>query len=315
MRAARRGAAPIPAPFTANRLSFTFVEKSSAGTKDARLLIWADDRPGIVSAVSGFLYRQGANIVHSSQHSTDPRGGTFFMRMTFQPPEGNWDRPGFEAAFREQVGEKLAMSWRFEYGDRQKRMAIMVSRYDHCLLELLWRVRSGEFPAHSPLVVSNHDDLRGTVESFGIEFHHLPVSRESKLEQERAVHGLLEGRADFIVLARYMQILSPEFVAKWPNRIINIHHSFLPAFVGANPYRSAYTRGVKLIGATAHYVTDDLDQGPIIEQDVRRVSHRESVKDLVRVGREVERVVLARAVAAHLEDRVLVYDNKTVVFD
>ena len=315
MRAARRGAAPIPAPFTANRLSFTFVEKSSAGTKDARLLIWADDRPGIVSAVSGFLYRQGANIVHSSQHSTDPRGGTFFMRMTFQPPEGNWDRPGFEAAFREQVGEKLAMSWRFEYGDRQKRMAIMVSRYDHCLLELLWRVRSGEFNAHIPLVVSNHDDLRGTVESFGIEFHHLPVSRESKLEQERAVHGLLEGRADFIVLARYMQILSPEFVAKWPNRIINIHHSFLPAFVGANPYRSAYTRGVKLIGATAHYVTDDLDQGPIIEQDVRRVSHRESVKDLVRVGREVERVVLARAVAAHLEDRVLVYDNKTVVFD
>lgn len=280
----------------------------------ARLLISCPDRPGIVAAVSQFLYSHGANILDAAQHSTDPTGGTFFMRMVFYLEDLDVTRPQFERAFAEVVAGPFAMSWRVAYADETKRMAVLVSKYDHCLLELLWRTRSGEFDVDIPFVVSNHDDLRETAESFGLPFHHLPVTKETKAEQEAQVLGLLEGQIDFVVLARYMQILSPAFVSRYPGRVLNIHHSFLPAFVGANPYRHAYERGVKLIGATAHYVTDDLDEGPIIEQDVARVSHKESAKDLVRVGREIERTVLARAVAAHLEDRVLVFGNKTVVF-
>ena len=237
------------------------------------------------------------------------------MRMVFHLEGLDLGRAQLERAFGDVVAGPFEMEWRISYADERKRMAILVSHYEHCLLELLWRQRSGEFEVDVPLVVSNHDALRETTESFGIPFEHLPVTKETKPEQERAVLELLEGKADFIVLARYMQILSPAFVGCWRNRIINIHHSFLPAFVGANPYRNAYERGVKLIGATAHYVTDDLDEGPIIEQDVHPVSHRESVGDLARVGREIERTVLARAVAAHLEDRILVHGNKTVVFD
>ena len=191
----------------------------------------------------------------------------------------------------------------------------MVSRYDHALVELLWRQRSGELPVEIPFVVSNHDDLRTLVESYGIAFHHLPITKETKAEQEAQVLELFKDQVDFIVLARYMQILSADFVSQHERRIINIHHSFLPAFVGANPYKHAYERGVKLIGATAHYVTENLDQGPIIEQDVRRVSHRDGVQDLVAVGREIERAVLAKAVAAHVEDRVIPYGNKTIVFE
>ena len=281
----------------------------------ARLLISCADRPGIVAAVSQFLYAHGANVLDSSQHSTDPAGGTFFMRMVFHLDGLDLGRAQLEKAFADVVARPFGMEWRISYADRRKRMAVMVSQYEHCLLELLWRHRSGEFDVELPLVISNHDTLRGTVESFGIPFHHLPVTRETKSEQEAALLELLEGQVDFIVLARYMQILTPRFVDRWRERIINIHHSFLPAFVGANPYRNAYQRGVKLIGATAHYVTDDLDEGPIIEQDVHRVSHRESVADLARVGREIERTVLARAVRAHLEDRILVFGNKTVVFE
>lgn len=281
----------------------------------ACLLISCPDRPGIVAAVSQFLYSHGANILDAAQHSTDPAGGTFFMRMVFHLDGLDVSRPQFERAFNEVVAKPFAMSWRVEYADRIKRMAIMVSKYDHALLELLWRVRSGELQAEVVCVISNHPTLRELVESFGIPFSYLPVTKETKAEQEAKVLAQLEGQVDFIVLARYMQILSPEFVSRYPGRIINIHHSFLPAFVGANPYKHAYERGVKLIGATAHYVTDELDQGPIIEQDVRRVSHRDSVADLVRIGREIERVVLARAVAAHVEDRVLIYQNKTIVFD
>lgn len=280
-----------------------------------RLLISCPDRPGIVAGVSQFLYRHGANVLDSSQHSTDPAGGTFFMRMVFHLDGLDMSRTQLERAFGEEVALPFEMDWRISYADQPKRMAVLVSRYDHCLLELLWRVRSGEFDVHVPMVISNHGDLREMVEWFGVPFHHLPVSRETRAGQEEEVLALLEGRVDFIALARYMQILSPRFVACWRDRIINIHHSFLPAFVGANPYRHAYERGVKLIGATAHYVTDDLDEGPIIDQDVRRVSHRESVADLVRVGREIERAVLARAVAAQIEDRILVHGNKTVVFD
>ena len=292
----------------------TSEKTSSAKGQTAKLLISCSDRPGIVAAVSQFLYAHGANILDAAQHTTDPTGGAFFMRMVFYLEDLDVTRPQFERAFEEVVAKPFAMSWRMAYADEVKRIAIMVSKYDHCLLELLWRVRSGEFEVEVPFVISNHDDLRETVESFGLPFHHLSVNKENKAEQESQVLALLDGEVDFVVLARYMQILSSEFVAHYPQRILNIHHSFLPAFVGANPYKHAYERGVKLIGATAHYVTDDLDEGPIIEQDVERVSHRESAKDLVRVGREIERTVLARAVAAHLEDRVLVFGNKTVVF-
>ncbi|MEX2536595.1 MAG: formyltetrahydrofolate deformylase [Trueperaceae bacterium] len=280
----------------------------------ARLLVSCPDRRGIVAAVSQFLYTHGANVLDSSQHSTDPSGGAFFMRMVFHLDGLDVGRAQLERAFGDVVAKPFEMEWRISYADQRKRMAVLVSRYDHCLMELLWRVRSGEFDAQIPLVVSNHDDLRNITESFGVPFHHLPVAKENRQKQERAVLELLEGKVDLVVLARYMQILSPEFVERWRRRIINIHHSFLPAFVGANPYRHAYQRGVKLIGATAHYVTDDLDEGPIIEQDVHRVSHRESVADLARVGREIERTVLARAVSAHLDDRILVHGNKTVVF-
>ena len=289
-------------------------QKADAKGQSAKLLISCPDRPGIVAAVSQFLYSHGANVLDAAQHSTDPTGGEFFMRMVFYLEDLDVSRPQLERAFAEVVAKPFAMDWRISYADQTKRMAILVSKYDHCLLELLWRVRSGEFDVDIPFVVSNHDDLRETVESFGLTFHHISVTKETKAEQEAQVLALLDGKVDFIVLARYMQILSSEFVSHYPKRILNIHHSFLPAFVGANPYKHAYERGVKLIGATAHYVTDDLDEGPIIEQDVARVSHRESAKDLVRVGREIERTVLARAVAAHLEDRVLVFGNKTVVF-
>lgn len=283
----------------------------------ARLLISCPDKPGIVAAVSQFLYAHGANVLDSSQHSTDPTGGTFFMRMAFYLEDLDVTRKQFERAFAEVVAKPFAMDWRVSYADVTPRMAILVSKYDHCLLELLWRWRSGDINLEIPVVISNHDDLRGLCESFGVTFVHLPVSKDSKPQQEAEMMQHLDGvlgEQDFIVLARYMQILSPSFVAHYPKRIINIHHSFLPAFVGANPYKHAYERGVKLIGATAHYVTDDLDEGPIIEQDVARVSHRDSVKDLVRLGRDIERTVLAKAVSAHVSDRVLVYGNKTVVF-
>ena len=264
--------------------------------------------------MSQFLYTHGANVLDSSQHSTDPSGGTFFMRMVFRIDGLDVSRAGLERAFAEVVAKPFGMDWRVAYADRVKRMAIMVSKYDHCLLELLWRARSGEYDVEIPFVVSNHEDLRELTEGFGLPFYCFPVTKETKEAQEAQVLELLEGQVDVVVLARYMQILTSTFVDRFEKRIINIHHSFLPAFVGANPYKHAYERGVKLIGATAHYVTESLDQGPIIEQDVRRVSHRHNVSDLVRVGREVERAVLARAVAAHLEDRVLVFGNKTVVF-
>jgi formyltetrahydrofolate deformylase len=194
-------------------------------------------------------------------------------------------------------------------------MVIMVSKYDHCLLELLWRWRSGELNVDIPFVISNHEELRSTVEGLGLAYYYIPMTKETKEAQEGKTLELLQGQVDFIVLARYMQILSGEFIRHYPSQIINIHHSFLPAFVGANPYKHAYERGVKLIGATGHYVTEELDQGPIIEQDVRRVSHRDSVQDLIAVGRDIERAVLARAVAAHIEDRVIAYENKTIVFE
>lgn len=280
----------------------------------ARLLITCPDQPGIVAAVTSFLFRHGVNITELDQHSTDPEGGRFFLRLEFQTPHLDVPRAALETAFREAVASRFTMDWRISYAADKPRMAVLVSKHDHALLELLWRWQRGELRVDIPVVISNHADLRESVERFGVHFEHVPIDVVTHAQAEAQMLARLEGRTDFIVLARYMRILSADFVARYPHRIINIHHSFLPAFVGADPYQQAYTRGVKLIGATAHYVTSDLDQGPIIDQDTGRVSHRHEVPDLRRLGRDLERQVLARAVRWHVEDRVIVDGNKTIVF-
>jgi len=278
---------------------------------EARLLISCPDRHGIVAAVSGFLADRNANIVSSAQYSTDPEGGAFFMRMAFAI-EGIDD--DFARAFGEQVAERFSMDWRLDDAARAKRVAILVSREDHCLLDLLWRWRRGELHCDIPLVISNHPDSAADVATFGVRYEHVPVVKGEKPAAEAAMLELLADGFDLVILARYMQILSGDFLAGVGCPVINIHHSFLPAFAGADPYGRAKERGVKVIGATAHYVTEELDAGPIIEQDVTRVTHREGVDQLVSIGRDVERTVLARAVNLHLEDRVLVHENRTVVF-
>ncbi|MGB1222264.1 MAG: formyltetrahydrofolate deformylase [Alcanivoracaceae bacterium] len=280
----------------------------------ARLLITCPDQPGIISAVSTFLYHHNANITDLDQHSTENRPGTFFLRLEFQTPGLDCSLEALESNFRSRVASKYDMDWTLTFAHEKKRMAVLVSRHDHALMELLWRVQRGDLSAEIPMVISNHDDLRAEVERFGIEFHHVPVDAQNKDAAFESMLGLMDGKVDVIVLARYMQILPPAFVSRHPGRIINIHHSFLPAFVGANPYQQAWDRGVKLIGATSHYVTDDLDQGPIIEQNVQRVSHRHSAQELKALGQDVERSVLLRAVRWHLEDRIIIDGNKTVVF-
>ncbi len=281
----------------------------------ARLLISCPDRPGIVAAVSRFLFEHGANILDADQHSTDPQGGMFFMRMAFHLEGLDLSRAELERAFAAQVAEPFAMEWSIAYAAERKRVAILVSREDHCLLDLLWRWRSGELDADVGLVLSNHRAVEEDVARFGVPFAHVPVTQDTKPAAEAAMlEQLGGGRFDLLVLARYMQILSGDFLRAVGAPIVNIHHSFLPAFAGADPYRRASERGVKIIGATAHYVTEELDAGPIIEQDVVRVSHRDDLGALVRLGRDVERAVLARAVQRHLEDRVLVHENRTVVF-
>ncbi|MGZ4202405.1 MAG: formyltetrahydrofolate deformylase [Thermoleophilaceae bacterium] len=279
----------------------------------ARLLLSCADRPGIVSAVSGFLAQQGANIFQSDQYSTDPEGGTFFMRVEFHLEGIDENRDGFEAGFASVAGD-IGMQWRLSYTAQRKRLAIMASRHDHCLLDLLWRWRRGELDCDIALVVSNHPDLERDVTAFDVPYVHVPVEKGRKEEAEARMLGLFGERFDLIVLARYMQILSGGFLESLKTPVINIHHSFLPAFAGADPYARARERGVKLIGATAHYVTEELDAGPIIEQDVARVSHRDGVATLIGMGRDIERVVLARAVRSHLDDRVLVDGARTIVF-
>ncbi|MDA0172099.1 formyltetrahydrofolate deformylase [Solirubrobacter taibaiensis] len=273
---------------------------------NGRLLITCHDRHGIVAAVAGFLAASGANIISSDQHSTDPEGGEFFMRMEFNLEQG--DLASLGRAFQQEVAAQFDMRWRLADGAAPKRMAVLVSKEDHCLVDLLWRHRRGELDATIPFVASNHPDWITDVAGFGLVYHHVPFPNEPELL------SLLKGNCDLIVLARYMRILSGDFLEQVGVPIINIHHSFLPAFAGANPYQRAYERGVKIIGATAHYVTEELDAGPIIEQDVARVSHREHSDTMVRLGRDIERTVLARAVKWHLEDRVLVHGNRTVVF-
>ena len=279
----------------------------------ARLQISCADRPGIVAAVTRFLFEHGANITELDQHSTDTTGGRFFMRVEFQTPQLDLSGRELQKRFADAVGGPFAMNWRMNFAAQRPRMGVLVSKHDHAALELLWRWQRGELRVDIPCVVSNHPDLRTAVESFGVPFHHVPFSADTQVAAEARMRELLAG-ADFLVLARYMRILSGGFAAAYENRIINIHHSFLPAFAGADPYQQAQQRGVKIIGATAHYVTAELDQGPIIEQDVVRVTHRHELDDLKRLGRDLERQVLARAVRWHVEDRVLVHGNKTIVF-
>ena len=280
----------------------------------AILLIKCPDRPGIVAAISTFLFGHGANITDLDQHSTDDAAGVYFMRLELQTAALDAPLAELRRLFEERVARPFSMQWRLDPAHERKKVAVLVSKHDHAMMELLWEWKRGDLAADVTTVVSNHPDLREEVEAFGVPFHHVPNVRERRAEAEARTLSLLDGRADLVVLARYMQIVSPEFVAHFPNRIINIHHSFLPAFVGGDPYRQAWQRGVKIVGATAHYVTADLDAGPIIEQDVGRVSHRHGVDDLKRMGRDLERRVLARAVRWHCEDRVIVHENKTVVF-
>lgn len=278
-----------------------------------RLLITCPDAPGIIAAVAGFVASHGGNILYADQH-TDPLRGDFFMRVEVERAGFGLGEDDFAAAWGA-IADGFGMRWRLYWGDHTKRMAVLVSREGHCLSDLLWRWSTGEIPVEIPLVIGNHDALQPIAERYGIDFHHLPVGAD-RATQEARVGELVAGcGADFVVLARYMQVLSPEFVARFPEQIINIHHSFLPAFAGARPYQQAHDRGVKLIGATSHYVTDELDAGPIIAQQTAPIGHRDTVDDLVRKGRDLERVVLATAVRLHVHDKILVNGNRTIVFD
>lgn len=278
----------------------------------AVLLINCPDRKGLVAAVAGLLYRYGANILHADQHQ-DHEAGLFFMRVEWTL-EG-FDLNAFRAEFQTTAAE-LHMQWHLKLMSEVPRIAIFVSQYLHCLVDILHRQQAGELHGSIPLIISNHRDGEALARFYGVEFRYIPVKPESKKEGEDEQRRLISAEGiDVIVLARYMQILSPEFVEEYPARIINVHHSFLPAFIGARPYHAAFERGVKLIGATSHYVTAALDDGPIIEQDVVRISHRDQVEDLIKKGRDIERSVLSRALTWHLEQRILCYGNKTVVFD
>ena len=276
----------------------------------ARLLIACDDQPGIVAAVAGVLAEHGANIISLDQHSTDSEGGRFFQRTVIHLPGLSAARPALEASVQ-RVADRFGMEWSLHDVSRRKRVAIFVSKYDHCLMELLWRAQRGQLDIDITMVISNHPDLAESVRGFGVPFVHIPSGDKQAMEQRQL--ELLQGNVDLVVLARYMQILTDTFIEQLGAPVINIHHSFLPAFIGANPYARAKDRGVKLIGATAHYATADLDEGPIIEQDVTRVTHSESAAELQSRGADVERLVLARAVQWHAEDRVIVHGRSTVI--
>jgi formyltetrahydrofolate deformylase len=280
----------------------------------ATLLITCPDAKGIVAAIADFLHQHNANILHADQHQ-DAENNLFLMRVEWDLAGFNLDETHFNQAFAV-IADKFSMQWQLKLSQHKARVAIMVSQYDHCLADLLHRHKSGELACEIPLVISNHRDTEKLVQFYGVDFHYIPVTKDNKAEAEAAQFRLFdEYNIDLIVLARYMQILSPDFVGRYPQRIINIHHSFLPAFIGARPYHRAFERGVKLIGATGHYVTEVLDEGPIIEQGIERISHRDQVEDLIQKGRDLERVVLSKAVRWHIENRILLYANKTVIFD
>lgn len=277
------------------------------------LLISCPDQPGIIAAISSFIFKYQGNILESDQYATNSQRCTFFMRVSF-------DAQGFALAPDElprtfqPIADHFHMKWSIHYSQKRKRAGIFVSKLDHCLVDLLWRWKNGELAMDIPFIISNHPDLEPLAQMYRLPYHHFPIQRATHAEDEQRILEFIRGKVDFLILARYMQILEPCFVTEYPSRIINIHHSFLPAFIGANPHQRAFERGVKLIGATGHYITDNLDEGPIIAQDVIRCNHRDTVEDLVRKGKYVERRVLAEAVRLHIEDRVQVCENKTIVF-
>ena len=308
------------APTIINQGNVQHYPKAEPGNRPAseshnlRLLVTCPDKKGLVAAVTSFFEKHHGNILRIDQYLQPGREGRFFLRMEIDEEDFDLGPEGFRQRFAP-LAREYDLDWRLSYSGVPKRVAILVSKYDHCLIDLLWRWDVGELEAEIPLVISNHPDLASRAEVYGLPFHHLPVTKKTREEQEAKILGLLaEHEIDLIVLARYMQILSPKVVDDYPGRIINIHHSFLPAFAGANPYHRAYERGVKLIGATGHYVTEDLDAGPIICQDVAHVTHWDTAEDMVRIGRDVERHVLSKAVRWHLEDRVLIGGDRTVVF-
>lgn len=280
----------------------------------ATLLVTCPDGKGIVAAIANFLYQHNANILHADQHQ-DAENNLFLMRVEWDLNDFDVTPTEFDEKFAS-IAKKFSMQWQLKLAKKPIRMAIMVSQYDHCLADLLHRHKNGELVCEIPLIISNHESTRSLADFYGIAFHYLPVTKDTKKQVESQQFALFEQHEiDLIVLARYMQILSSDFVARYPQQIINIHHSFLPAFIGAKPYHRAFERGVKLIGATAHYVTEDLDEGPIIEQDIERISHRDQVEDLIQKGRDLERIVLSKAVRWHIDSRILPYANKTVIFD
>ncbi|MFP4163096.1 MAG: formyltetrahydrofolate deformylase [Chitinispirillaceae bacterium] len=276
----------------------------------ATLLIRCPDTKGIVAGISDFLFRHDANIIQSDQHSSDPENGTFFMRVEFL--SDSQSRSALEAEFAV-IASEIGAEWQIHYSNDVMNMGILVSRQDHCLFDLLYRWRSGELKVNIPFVISNHPDVGPLVEQFGVAFYHFPVG-ENKLQQEEKILQIAKDKSEFLVLARYMQIISPQFLSQYKGDIINIHHSFLPSFKGANPYRQAYNRGVKVIGATAHFVTEDLDEGPIIEQVVERVSHRDNEKSMKKKGKNLEKLALANAIGLYSEHRIIRFQNKTIVF-
>ena len=280
----------------------------------AILLISCPDQKGLVAAIADFLYQHNANILHADQHQ-DAELGLFLMRVEWDLAGFDLDLLNFDTAFAP-IATRFQMQWRLASSGQRPRLAIFVSRYDHCLADLLYRYQAGEINCEIPVIISNHTDTKWLADAYKIPFQHIVINKDSKIDAEATQLAILRHHdIDFIVLARYMQVLSPDFIRHYPNRIINIHHSFLPAFHGAKPYHRAFERGVKLIGATSHYVTEILDDGPIIEQDVARISHRDDLDDLIRRGADLEKIVLSRAVRWHIENRVLLYANKTVVFD
>jgi formyltetrahydrofolate deformylase len=280
----------------------------------ATLLVTCPDARGIVASIADFLYQHNANILHADQHQ-DAENNLFLMRVEWDLNDFNLDESAFAEAF-DVIAKQFNMQWQLKLAQHKARVAIMVSQYDHCLADLLQRYKSGELACEIPLIISNHRNTEALAKFYGVDFHYVEVNKDNKAQAEAAQFKLFDDyNIDLIVLARYMQILSPQFVTRYPQQIINIHHSFLPAFIGARPYHRAFERGVKLIGATSHYVTEVLDEGPIIEQDIDRISHRDQVEDLIQKGRDLERVVLSKAVRWHIENRILLYANKTVIFD
>ena len=284
-------------------------------TRIGRLLVICPDQAGIVARMSNFLYAHQLNILAFDQHSSDSETPTFYSRLEFKIQHHDFDAEQFSNDFAAQVAKPLQMNWHITYNQPKKRTAIFVSKHDHALQELLWLWKKQELDTEIALVISNHNDLRATVEAFDIPYYHIPFTQQTQATAEASMLTLLEHKVDLIVLARFMQILSPQFIAHFPQNIINIHHSFLPAFSGADPYRQAFERGVKLIGATAHYVTAKLDAGPIIAQDVSHISHQRTIAELKSMGRSLERQVLARAVQWHLADRIIIAGNRTLVFN